>query len=100
MIPRPSSSGAPSLGDAVAPSVNVTEHLDKLHLFLDARRFVAMHQDSNRLHFEDARYCERHNTALAAWKRTLLVFDHKDATFVESGEVLFEFSYVCCTDEQ
>lgn len=49
----------------VAPA-KVTEYIDKFRLFLNARGFAAMHQDGDNPDLIDARYAERHDTALAA----------------------------------
>lgn len=63
-------SKSPPSGALVVVTVNVTGKIDKIRLFLGARRLAAMHQNGSRLDFIDiidARYGGRNDTALAGW---------------------------------
>lgn len=100
MVPRLPLRGFCFPAFSVVAPVNVIEYLDKIRLYLDARKVSAMHQGGGRLDFVYAPCGGRQDTALGPWKKCWLVFDRNGAFFNGSGEVQPDKPYVGCQKER
>lgn len=55
-----------------------------------------MHRNGYRFDFLGARYGEKHDTVLGAWKKRCLVFDRIRDLFLRPDKLQFDMPYVRC----
>lgn len=86
---------APSLHSSRWPSI-----CKGFNFSLNIIHFAAMHQDDFWLGNVNLYFCDRHDTALAAWKKRSSVFLRNRARFTDSNQAQLHLSYIPCFEER